>query len=40
MPGVTITTAVRTGATNLGTAPAAKFFLVGTSERGVSSAAQ
>ena len=40
MPGVTITTAVRTGATNLGTAPAAKFFLVGTSERGVSTAAR
>lgn len=40
MPGVTITTAVRTGATNLGTAPAATFFLVGTSERGLSTAAQ
>ena len=40
MPGVTITTAVRTGATNAGTAPAAKFFLVGTSERGLSSASQ
>ena len=40
MPGVTITTAVRTGATNTGTAPAAKFFLVGTSERGNGSVAQ
>lgn len=35
MSGVTITTAVRTGAINLGTAPAATFFLVGTSERGI-----
>ena len=40
MPGVTITTAVRTGATNLGTAPGATFFLVGTSERGKSASAQ
>ena len=40
MPGVTITTAVRTGATNVGTAPGATFFLVGTSERGKSSVAQ
>ena len=36
MAGVTITTAVRTGATNTGTAPAAKFFLLGTAERGKS----
>ena len=40
MPGVTITTAVRTGATNLGTAPGATFFLAGTSERGLSTASQ
>jgi len=40
MPGVTITTAVRTGATNVGTAPGATFFLVGTSERGNGSVAQ
>jgi uncharacterized protein len=36
MAGVTITTAVRTGAINTGTAPAAKFFLLGTAERGKS----
>ena len=34
MAGVTISTAVRTGAINVGTAPAATFFLLGTSERG------
>ena len=39
MPGVTITTAVRTGATNTGTAPSATFFLLGTSERGNGSQA-
>ena len=39
MPGVTISTAVRTGATNTGTAPAATFFLLGTAERGKSSVA-
>jgi len=36
MAGVTITTAVRTGAINTGTADAAKFFLLGTAERGKS----
>ena len=39
MPGVTISTAVRTGATNTGTAPAATFFLLGTAERGKGSVA-
>lgn len=39
MPGVTISTAVRTGAINLGTAPAATFFLMGTAERGIGSEA-
>ena len=39
MAGVTITTAVRTGAINTGTAPAATFFLLGTSERGKGSVA-
>lgn len=39
MPGVTISTAVRTGATNQGGAPAATFFLLGTSERGIGSEA-
>lgn len=39
MAGVTITTAVRTGAVNVGTAPAAKFFLLGTAERGKGSVA-
>ena len=39
MPGVTISTAVRTGAVNVGTAPAATFFLLGTAERGIGSAA-
>lgn len=39
MAGVTITTAVRTGATNTGTAEAAKFFLLGTAERGKSALA-
>jgi hypothetical protein len=39
MPGVTITTAVRTGAINTGIAPAATFFLAGTSERGIDSEA-
>lgn len=34
MPGVTISTAVRTGAVNTGTAPAATFFVVGQTERG------
>jgi len=36
MAGVTITTAVRTGAINTGSAPAATFFLAGTAERGKS----
>lgn len=39
MAGVTITTAVRTGAINTGTAPAATFFLLGTAERGKSNLA-
>jgi len=39
MAGVTITTAVRTGAINTGTAPAATFFLLGTSERGTNTVA-
>jgi hypothetical protein len=39
MAGVTITTAVRTGAINTGTAPAATFFLLGTSERGTNTLA-
>ena len=39
MAGVTISTAVRTGAINVGTAPAATFFLLGTSERGQHSEA-
>jgi len=39
MPGVTISTAVRTGAVNTGLAPAATFFLLGTAERGIGSTA-
>jgi phage tail sheath protein FI len=39
MPGVTITTAVRTGATNTGIAPAATFFIAGTTERGIDTEA-
>lgn len=39
MPGVTISTAVRTGAVNTGTAPAATFFVVGQTERGIDSQA-
>lgn len=39
MPGVTISTAVRTGAINTGTAPAATFFLLGTAERGTNTLA-
>jgi hypothetical protein len=39
MPGVTISTAVRTGAVNTGTAPAATFFVVGQTERGADSQA-
>lgn len=39
MPGVTITTAVRTGATNTGTAPAATFFVAGETERGIDTSA-
>lgn len=39
MPGVTITTAVRTGATNTGTAPAATFFVAGETERGIADSA-
>lgn len=34
MPGVTISTAVRTGAVNAGNAPAQTFFVVGQTERG------
>ena len=39
MPGVTISTAVRTGAINTGVAPAATFFVVGQTERGIDSKA-
>lgn len=39
MPGVTISTAVRTGAVNTGVAPAATFFVVGQTERGTDSEA-
>jgi len=39
MPGVTITTAVRTGAVNTGIAPAATFFIAGQTERGIDSEA-
>lgn len=39
MPGVTITTAVRTGAINTGVAPAATFFIVGQTERGTDNVA-
>ena len=39
MPGVTISTAIRTGAVNEGVAPAATFFLLGTAERGKGSVA-
>ena len=39
MPGVTISTAVRTGAVNTGAAPAATFFVVGQTERGTDTEA-
>lgn len=39
MPGVTISTAIRTGAVNTGVAPAATFFYMGTAERGIGSRA-
>jgi len=39
MPGVTISTAVRTGAINTGAAPAATFFVVGQAQRGIDSKA-
>lgn len=39
MPGVTISTAVRTGAINTGAAPAATFFVVGQAQRGIDSQA-
>lgn len=39
MPGVTISTAVRTGAVNTGVAPAATFFIVGQTERGTDTEA-
>lgn len=39
MPGVTISTAVRTGAVNTGTAPAATFFVAGQTERGIDTSA-
>lgn len=39
MPGVSISTAVRTGPVNAGVAPAATFFIVGETERGIDSAA-
>lgn len=39
MAGVTISTAVRTGASNAGTAPTATFFLLGTSEFGIDTEA-
>jgi hypothetical protein len=39
MPGVSISTAVRTGPVTTGVAPASTFFLVGETERGMDSAA-
>lgn len=39
MPGVSISTAVRTGPVNTGLAPASTFFIVGETERGTDSAA-
>ena len=39
MPGVNISTAVRTGPVSTGNAPAATFFLVGETERGTDSKA-
>jgi len=39
MPGVSISTAVRTGPVNAGLAPASTFFIVGETERGIDSAA-
>ena len=39
MPGVTISTAVRTGAVNTGAAPAQTFFVVGQTARGIDSEA-
>jgi hypothetical protein len=39
MPGVTISTAVRTGAVNAGEAPAQTFFVVGQTARGIDSEA-
>lgn len=39
MPGVTISTAVRTGAVNAGAAPAQTFFVVGQTERGTDTEA-
>jgi phage tail sheath protein FI len=39
MPGVTISTAVRTGAVNTGVAPAATFFVVGETTRGIDTEA-
>lgn len=39
MPGVTISTAVRTGAINTGVAPAATFFVVGQTQRGTDTQA-
>ncbi len=39
MPGVTITTAVRTGPTSTGIAPASTFFVVGQTARGIDNAA-
>jgi len=39
MPGVTISTAVRTGAVNAGAAPAQTFFVVGQTARGIDSEA-
>lgn len=38
MPGVSISTAVRTGPVNTGTAPASTFFLIGETERGIDNA--
>lgn len=40
MPGVVVTTAVRTGPNTTNTAPASTFFVVGTAERGSTSAAR
>ena len=40
MPGVVVTTAVRTGPNATNVAPASAFFVAGTSERGTTTAAK